>query len=316
MSAMTLPGTPALHVPTPRFLGVVRGEIFKITRFRATWIMGGLLLAILSLPWLVLLLLPKQKANALANPLNSFTTNSQGNLSLLRVFLGFSIAILAVMAIGTDYQQGTIRIVLARGVERLQLLAAKTVALLAVAGVAFVALLLWELALGTFVFAIIGSGFGLFNALNGTFWHNTALYVMTVGISTLATLALAISATVLGRSLAFGMAVAFGFFAADNIGTVILSVISRITNSDFWLHVTRFLLGPNLNAMPTVLLPQMTRVVQTERGTITQVVTAFSFGPTPVIADDFTHTLLVTLAWTLGFAIIATVLTWRRDVLE
>ena len=316
MNTLTIAPSATTRQPMPRFMGVVRGELFKITRFRAVWIMGIALALILTLPWVALLLIPSQKAHLLNGPLTTITNNTQGNMALVRVFLGVLIAIVAVLAIGTDYQQGTIRIVLARGVARLQLLAAKAVALSALTTIALAVVFLWEWLLGTTAFSILGNGLGVFSVLGGDFWHQTAQYALTVVISTFATLIMAIAATVVGRSLAFGMAVALGFFPADNFGSIILNIIANITNNTFWLQVTRYLLGPNLNIMPAQLLPQFTRVVQTERGALTETVTAVTLGFGPQIADDFTHTVLVTLVWSLAFVAIATFVMWRRDVLE
>jgi ABC-type transport system involved in multi-copper enzyme maturation permease subunit len=300
----------------PRFYGIVRGELLKIVQFRAARIIVVVLISILSLPWLALLLSPSQKALMQATPQFAITLDTQGNLSVLRIFLGFVVAILAVLAVGTDYEQGTIRIVLARGVGRVHLLAAKTMALLAVIGMVWLVALIWEGALGAIVFTILGNGLSTFGHLDQRFWLATAQYLLTISISVLATLALSISVTVLGRSRAFGFAVALGFFPTDNFSTLIFEIFARVTKDTFWFQVTRYLLGPNLNTMPTVLLPHITRIVQAQNGPVTAVSPALSLGPRPLIGDDFTHTLMVALVWMLSFVIIAVVLTWRKDVLE
>ncbi len=301
---------------TPRFWGITRGELFKISRLRSTWIMGILALGISILPWFALSFIPRQRASLVAHTISSTLNNVEGNLSLMRVFLGIFLIILAVQTIGLDYQQGTIRIILARGVDRLQLLGAKALALFIVSVIALAGWFLWELILGTVTLSLVGGGFGLFSALNGTFWQDTGLYAITVVVSALASVALAIAATVLGRSVAFGMAVGLGFFPIDNFGTLILRVISIVTNNTFWAQLTRYLLGPALNYMPIAALPQTTHIVATPSGPVNEVSGAFSLGINPLYTDNFVHTLLVALVYVLAFAALAIVLTWRRDVKE
>jgi ABC-2 type transport system permease protein len=114
------------------------------------------------------------------------------------------------------------------------------------------------------------------------------------------TMLLAVATTVLGRSLAVGLGVALVFFPADNIGTEVLFLLNRLTGSDFWLKLSAYLLGPNLNVMPgkTVLNPVST------------------IGTEPLVAVDGGHTLLIALIYAIIFAAIALFLTWRRDVQE
>jgi len=89
----------------------------------------------------------------------------------------------------------------------------------------------------------------------------------------------------------------------DNIGTIFLYLAYRLTHSDFWLNVSAYLLGPNLNVMPKVLITS----AKTE---------VFTIGAQPFVAVDGAHTLWVTLVYSLIFAAVAIILTWRRDVQE
>ncbi|MFL5657524.1 MAG: hypothetical protein ACJ8CB_25495 [Ktedonobacteraceae bacterium] len=117
------------------------------------------------------------------------------------------------------------------------------------------------------------------------------------------TILLATALSVVGRSLSFGLSASLAWFPADNVGSLIFLMLAfRITHSDFWRNVSAYLLGPNLNVMPAVLLPAQLK--------------ANSIGITPLVDVDGTHTLLVTLVYALIFAVVAVVLTWRRDVKE
>ena len=118
-----------------------------------------------------------------------------------------------------------------------------------------------------------------------------------------ATILLATAASVVGRSLTFGLSLALAWFPIDNIGTIFLYLAYRLTHSDFWLNVSAYLLGPNLNVMPKALITS----AKTE---------VFTIGAQPFVAVDGAHTLWVTLVYSLIFAAVAIILTWRRDVKE
>ncbi|HCI81997.1 MAG TPA: hypothetical protein DHW02_20165 [Ktedonobacter sp.] len=74
----------------------------------------------------------------------------------------------------------------------------------------------------------------------------------------------------------------------------------RLTHNDFWLNVSAYLLGPNVNQMPVALV-----------GT-----KALGIGITPLVQVDAPHTMYVTLMYALIFAVVAIALMWRRDVRE
>ena len=113
---------------------------------------------------------------------------------------------------------------------------------------------------------------------------------------------MASAVSVLGRSLTFGLSLALAWFAVDNIGTIFLYLGYRLTHSDFWLNVTAYLLGPILNVMPKALITSKTEIS--------------TIGAQPYVTVDGAHTLWVTLVYAVIFALVAIVLTWRRDVKE
>src|SRR5262249_4711545 len=135
-----------------------------------------------------------------------------------------------------------------------------------------------------------------------TFWSTTWSYMLTILISMGATILLATALTVFGRSVAFGVTLSFVWFAADNIGTTIMSLIYAFTNNDFWRQLPAYWLGPTLNYLPKVLVGKDS----TSIGTM----------PAEVALYDLTHVLVVTLLYSLAFFVIAIILTWRRDVQE
>jgi ABC-type transport system involved in multi-copper enzyme maturation permease subunit len=299
-----------LHSAKPSFIGTVRGEFFKIARQWTNWIMLVLLLGAMVLPFVVEMTAPNAKTNIHTNPLHFYYTLLSITLSILRVFTGIFLLVLTARTIGLEYQLGTIRILLARGVGRLQLLFAK---LLAVALIAL-GLLVFGLILNYLLTIILVVGLtgnlDSFNALNSVFWSDARIYVLTILLNMGVTILLATAAAVVGRSVTFGLSAAIIFFPIDNIATIIMTLAYRITQNDFWLSTTAYLLGPNLNAMPSALTNGR----------------AESIGATPLygviagqahgIQVDGTHTVVVALVYAAIFATTAIVLTWKRDVKE
>lgn len=292
--------TAALHDATPSFFGIVGGELFKISRQWATWIMLVLLIGIISLPYLLTLSLPNAKDNLLNGPVPFFYNRMEGALDILRAFIGIFLLVLTARLIGMEYQFGTIRILLARGVSRVQLLSAKLLT------VSIIALLV--LALGLILNAVffvlmvllLTGNLDSLKALDASFWSDTRTFLMTVLISMGVTILLATAVSVLGRSLAVALSISLAWFPADNFATIFMLLANRLTHNDFWLNVTAYLLGPNLNVMPATFLQG--RVV--------------TLGTQPFVQVDTTHTLVVALVYAVIFAVVAFVLMWRRDVKE
>ena len=168
---------------------------------------------------------------------------------------------LTARAIGLDYQQGTIRIILARGVERTQLLGAKLFTVATASLVTLVALLVYLALLGTVFVGLTAGNLNALSMLSSSFWPDTWTYVLTILVSMAATLMMATAASVIGKSLSFGLSVGLLFFPADNIGATVSAILYSLTNNDFWLKISAYLLGPNLNVLPSVLLPLATRTV-------------------------------------------------------
>ncbi|HCI81996.1 MAG TPA: hypothetical protein DHW02_20160, partial [Ktedonobacter sp.] len=214
--------TERIHTSKPSFFGLVRGEFFKISRQWAIWLMLVLLLGVIILPYLITFTIQNAKESIQSNPLYFLTIRMESNVSVLRVFIGIFLLVLTATIIGREYQLGTIRILLARGVGRLQLLAAKvlTVTLFGLA-VLIVGLLL-NVALMCIVLSLVSGNLDAFKAINTTFWNDTWLYVLSTLISMGVTILLATALSVAGRSLAIGLSASLVWFPVDNIGTEFL----------------------------------------------------------------------------------------------
>jgi ABC-type transport system involved in multi-copper enzyme maturation permease subunit len=289
----------------PQFLGMLRGEIFKLVRQRFNWITTLGFAGAVSIYYLFLLGAPGLKKNLLLDPYEGLYHTMAREGAITRVFIGIVLMIATAMLIGFEYQHGTIRVLLSRGVDRVKLLLAKllTLALFGLALLALAALLnvLWA----TVTQLLIVGNLDAYKAFSGTFWANTWAYVLSILISMGATILLAAALTVVGRSVAFGLTLSFVWFAAENIGATILVLVYSFTNNDFWLKVTAYLVGLNLNILPTLMVAKHAGGSPVE-----------TLGSAPRVQYDLTHALLTVLTYSVIFAAVAITLTWRRDVKE
>jgi len=298
------------------FGGLLWGELFKLTRMRITWVLAAVYALFVTGGQLILVTGPNTGSQLRGDPLGAFHTAIEGDFAIVRIFSGLVLLVLTALVVGQEYQQGTIRIVLGRGVGRLQLLGAKMLAL-ALTGLAFLfAGLLIEL-----VFTV-GMALGFagaqhpWTALDGVFWADVWYSMLCATISLGATLLLGTAASVVGRSLAFGLAVGLCWFPVDNLLTLPLSILYQVTHADFWRLVSGLLLGPMLNRLPDYLAPPWNTTVAGPHGPVTVSQQVSGFGIQPLVPVDATHALLVIAVYSLIFAVAAIILTKRRDILE
>jgi ABC-2 type transport system permease protein len=304
LSPTATPAATSLHAARPSFIGLVRGEFLKVSRQLTTWLMLLALAGVIVLPFLITLTVRDLKADIQAEPLVDLYRIMGQGLTVLRVFSGPVLIIVTARLIGMEYSGGTIRVLLGRGVGRLQLLAAKLLTVSLIAAAILVVGMLLEYALSLFVLRAITGNLDALKAINATFWADTRLYVATVAISMAVTILMAAAITVVARSLAGGLSASIAWFPADNIGLVFFILANLLTKSDFWLLVTGDLLGPNLNEMPRALLSSQAP------GSATRALEG------PLVPVDGGHTLLVAAIYAAIFLAVAVVLTWRRDVKE
>jgi len=290
----------------PSFVGLLRGELFKISRQRATWVLAAVLLCILIAPQLIIATLhsPAVKQLVEATPLQFLYIMAGIDAQVLRIFSGTFLILVTARLIGMEYSAGTIRVLLGRGVGRLQLLGAKLLALALIALGALVGGLAIELLFNLLALHSVAGNFDALTNLNGAFWADGWLLTLTIAISMAVTILMAAAVTVLTRSLAAGLAIGVSFFAADNIGLIFFFLAAQLTGSTFWTQATGDLLGPNLNVMAQAILPA--RAQAGEAPVLTP----------PLVPVTGGHTLLVTALWTALFIALAAGLTWRRDVTE
>ena len=210
MSTFTTTPTPLANINSsrtlkPSFFGMVRGELSKLRLQRATWILLILLILIIIIPFLVSLNASSIQNSLTKDPAGFLPGWLDINLALFRAMSGFLLIILTARLIGQEYSQGTIRILLARGVGRVHLLLAKLLAAL-IWGIFFLIIdLALNVVLNIGLIEFQTGSLDALNTLNATFWQNAGLYVLTLLINMAATILLTGMLSVLGRSLAFGL---------------------------------------------------------------------------------------------------------------
>ena len=302
-----------LHNATPSFFGLVRGEFLKVTRQWSTWILLVLLAGVTVLPYIVETVRPRFKEEiASASSLTVYYDQMSIGLSVLRVFTGFFLLIVTARMVGQEYQLGTIRVLLSRGVGRLQLLFAKLLTMAIIAIILLIVGILFNALLTILLIAGVAGNLNSLSSLTSQFWSDTGVYVLYILLNMGVSILLATAAAVVGRASVFGLSAALAFFPVDNFGTVIMLLANRVTGSDFWLRITAYFLGPNLNQMPTALTNNP-RVLSIGFGPL------YATDPAGVghgIQVDGTHTLVVAVVYAAIFAAVAIWLTWKRDVKE
>lgn len=300
----------------PSFLGLLRGELFKIARLRITWIMTLVFTVFIVGSQLILVSGPNTKSQLQGDSLGSFYTLMEGDLSFLRIFSGIFLLILTAHVIGLEYQHGTIRILLGRGVGRLQLLGAKMLALTLVVLSVLVVELLIELVFGWGIVVSLAGNSHPWSVLGSEFWVDVRYYLLYVLLNAGVTLLLGVAASVVGRSLAFGLTVGLCWFAVDNLASIPLNMVYQLTHSHFWLDISSFLLGPLLNRLPDYIAPPYHVTLPGPHGAITIAKSVSGFGVLPLVSVSGGHALAVIFAYAAIFAAVAIVLMWRREVLE
>jgi ABC-2 type transport system permease protein len=304
ITAGAIAARPGAGVRRPSFLGLMCGEWLKLSRMWALWIMVGLMFG-----GFILVGLLFDQTNHLANtaayaPIRALATVVETPLFLIRVFWGMMVIILTARLIGAEYSSGTVRVILARGVGRLQLLFAKlsVIALVAVLGaVVFAAFAgaieLIDLRLAT-------GSLDLFNAAPAGFWADAWNYALSVLASLGVSILMATAVTSLARSLAVGVTASVLWFPIDNLTRILLALAILLTKWSFWSLLTGDLLGPNLNVMGPYVISVMPDVLGFGRtlGTLTPV--------------DGAHTLLVAAIYAVAFLAVALWVTVTRDVRE
>lgn len=291
-----------LRASAPSFFGIVRGELLKMSRRWSTWI--PLIIVFLFLCATTML---QAVGHGLQNeithaPLLFVYALTQDGLGFTRAFTGLYLLIITAYVIGLEFQMGTIRVLVSRGVGKLTLLIAKVTSITIVALLVLLGAFILEAILICIVLMIGAGNLNALNSITSQFWSDTFVGIGAVLISTAVTILLGTFASVLGRSLTIGLCLGLAWFPADNIGAEFFRLGYLITQNDFWKNVTAYFLGPNLNIMSQSILPANLGV----RAILI----------TPLVQVNGSHTIWVAVVYGIIFAAVAVFLTVKRDIKE
>jgi ABC-2 type transport system permease protein len=286
----------------PRFFGAFRGEAIKVTRQLSFWLMlvGAFVL-------LAIITLAVTSAQNIQDQLKADPTATVYGLrdvfgTVFQIGSGIFLLIVGSRLIAMEYSSGTIRILYARGMGRLQLLLAKmlTLAVIGVALLAGYAVLVCGI-MAALIYLWTG-GLSPVQHISNEFWSDLGRWALVQGMSMIVVILMAAAAAGIGRSLAFAMAASLAFFPVDNFMTIILLLAARVTKHDHpWLDISQYLLGPNLNVVLNLVEPGH------------HARAAFAV---PLVHVDATHALVVIGVFAAAFAAIAALRAARPDVLE
>ena len=285
----------------PSFLGIIRGEAIKVSRQLSFWLMlvGGVVLLGIT----VVGINTADNIQEMAKTSPSAFARQMMDLygTVFQIASGIVLLIVGSRLIAMEYSSGTIRIAYARGVGRLQLLLAKVV-LLAVIGIVLLAgYILVVGAIATALYASYTGGLAGLDNL-GVFWEDFRYWLLVQGISMGVVILLAAAAAGLGRALAFAMAASLAFFPVDNFLVGIMALTARATKHNSpWTNITEYLLGPNLNVVRGLIVPDHSARP--------------AFAP-PLNTIDARHALIVIGVWAALFLVVAVSRAVRPDVLE
>jgi ABC-type transport system involved in multi-copper enzyme maturation permease subunit len=286
----------------PRFTGVVRGEVVKLTRQLSFWLTLGGGIVMLAVVVLAISGNEQIKTQLLADPTGWAYDKLETFGVVFQIGSGIFLLIFGARLLGMEYSSGTIRIIYARGTGRLRLLLAQLFTLAAVGVGLFAGYVVIAGAVLAVMVAALSGSLDSLNHVSIAFWQDVGRWVLVQAISMGMAILLAAAAAALGRSLAFAIAAALAFYPADNFLNILEILGIRATGHDQpWTAISQYQLGPNLNVLLNLLEPS-----HRSRP-------AFAAPLAPV---DATHALTVIAIYgavLLGLAVVRTV---RPDVLE
>lgn len=300
----TMPATADRAVAN--FPSLVSGELFKIRHNRGNWVTGLIAALVLALNGFRYLAEFGSIQSRLVTPSQIIYQMSQDALADVRGYVGIYLTVLTVIVVALEYQQGTVRILLARGVGRMRLLTAKLVAIFLMGLFALIPALL--VASGMVLLDLkLNDHLDVLSQLPDYFWMDGGVYLLTILVSMVATILLATTISVIGRTLAVGLSLALPYFLVEGVISGILLIVSFTTTNQRWYGVVDYFLGGNLTRLPTLVFAAHLNIIQT---TINSGGAAFL----PRLTSGIDHVAIVIAAYCLAFIAISYYLTWKRDV--
>lgn len=313
-SQPTLSSTSTAH--SANVWQLTRNELFKMWKRPLIWGLLALDLFFVLAAWMVLVYY------AIKSPDGFQPGHLLGGIDALSHAIGqpmtlgrrggeFIAVALGGLAFGGEFGNGSIRLVLSRGVNRTAYLFAKYLAL-AIACLALVfAGLLLSAFLCNFLLIIHRPAPTLLNLDGRTLGFLAGMCVGTFE-NYLLCLLLGAALSIIARSAAFGIAAGFGYLIGEDIAAQILPVVGKSVHTPLGNQIVNLLFTPNLNALYADSLPSfLSKTLDQLDGVIA--CNPISSGCVPV---SILQASVVALMWALVLGGISTYLFIKRDVLQ
>lgn len=315
-TSMTSPSRSTAAIPTATLWQLIQNELYKLWKHRVIWILLGVDLFFVFTAWCVLVFYamkthegfepghllggPEALRNALSQPL---ILGRRGGM--------FITAALGGLVFGSEFSNGSIRLILSRGINRAVYLLSKYIAL----AVVCLALVIASLLLS----AVLTSLLILFHQPAPTLLSLDAptlqsVFSVCVGSyeSFLFCMLFGAALALVARSTAFGMAASFAYLIGEDIAAQILPVLSKALHTQLGNQIVNVLYTTNLNAfyadmLPTFLAQGLDRI---------DGVVACTPGVNTCVTSSPIQSLLIVLVWGLVLAGVPALLFLKRDVLQ
>ena len=283
----------------PRFPSLVRGELRKVVRQRSNWLLLSAAVVVGLIAGLVLSTGHTFHEALVRDPVEWFRGLNVVAFGFITPILG-GIVMLTTSArmVAMEYSTGAIRVILARGPGRLEVLLAKLAALAALLLGLMLVFLLWAVVFAGLMAAANGTSLAVVRSFPDRYWHDLGVHLTTGAISLFVCACIGVAAGAVGRSMAFAMGVAIGFFPAENFLSRVFGIVSGGSSTGFLAQLDTFQLSSNLNVLPETLGRNRESL----------------FGR-PLASVDAVHSLTLIALYCAAFITAAFVFS-RRDIVE
>lgn len=285
--------------PAPSFPILVRGEIHKVALQRSNWLLMAAAIVLGLIAGLVLSAGQAFHEALLHDQVEWFRGLNVVAFGFMTPILGGIIMLTtAARLVAMEYSTGAIRVILAKGAGRLQVLLAKLAALAVLLVGLLILFSFWAIVFATVMAWANGTSLAAVRSFPDRYWHDLEVHLLTSTISMFVCACIGVTAGAVGRSMAFAMGVAVSFFPAENFLSRVLGIISGFNSTSFLAKVDTFQLSSNLNVLA--------ETIGHNRESI--------FGR-PLAPVDATHSLVLIAVYCAVF-IGAAFLYSRRDIVE
>lgn len=245
--AIERPG--ATSAGQPGFRALVRMELLKLRYRPMTWVVFGLITAMLSglmtFGYLVTRSMQRTPGISLDEHVDGFLFPGvfQEGFTIIGGFGFILVVVIAAAIAGSEYAWGTIRVLVGSGVPRERLLAAKLVAIVLVtAGLTLAGFAAFTLT--SIGIAVLGGHPVDLSWLDGAAVVDLGLMVARTVFTLLVPGLLAFTVAVVSRSLAAAIAAGIGVIIVESIGVSLLNMMGGVGES-----LARLLISPNVQSI-------------------------------------------------------------------